>query len=65
MRQRILGAIGLFWGGAMVVVGFKHGFAYDTSYEVGRVIGYLFGWVLMGAGIAALRPRGDRELDLY
>jgi hypothetical protein len=65
IRNAIFGAIGVVWGGAMVVVGFKHGLNYETSYEVGRVVAYLLGWVLIGAGIAVLRPGRDRDLDLY
>lgn len=66
LRQAIPGLFLTLWGGAMVVTGYQHGLAYETSYEVGRVIAYLLGWVLIGAGVAALRPKArQRELDLY
>jgi hypothetical protein len=68
-RRLICAVFGILWGAAVVVNGFRHGLAYDTPYDVGRVIAYLFGWILIGAGIAGLRPNGrnprQRELDLY
>lgn len=68
-RRRIIAVICIVWGAAMVVTGFRYGLAYDTSYNVGRLIAYLFGWVLIGAGVSALRPNlrnpRQRELDLY
>ena len=67
-RRRILAVVGLVWGVAMVVTGFRHGLAYDTAYDAGRVGAYLFGWILIGACVAGLRPSlspRQRELDLY
>jgi hypothetical protein len=53
----------------MVMTGFRYGLAYDTAYNVGRTSAYLFGWMLIGAGISGLRPNlrnpRQRELDLY
>ena len=61
--------LGIIWGAGVVVTGFKYGVAFDTAYNVGRVIAYLGGWMLIGAGIAGLRPKllnpRQRELDLY
>ena len=67
--RRIVSVIVIVWGAAMVMTGFRYGLAYDTAYNVGRTSAYLFGWILIGAGISGLRPNlrnpRQRELDLY
>jgi len=67
--RRICSVVGIIWGAAMVITGFRYGLAYDTAYNLGRISAYLFGWMLIGAGISGLRPNlrspRQRELDLY
>lgn len=60
MRNRILGAIGILWGGLMTFHWLAGGagrtaaqanVAYATGYVAGQWIGHLFGVALLLAGI--------------
>lgn len=51
MRNRILGTIGIVWGGLMVASFFLRGAKIESgSYDVGQIVGVIFGVLLCIAG---------------
>ena len=50
MRNRILGIIGVLWGGGIVVSFFVRGANTDGAYGAGQMGGVLFGVVMFLAG---------------
>jgi hypothetical protein len=52
MRNRIFGAIGVIWGGAILVFGFMKGDPEGNgAYAQGQGVGLLFGAALFAVGL--------------
>lgn len=52
MRNKILGAIGVIWGGGILVSAFLHGGPQGSgAYAAGQTAGLIFGFVLLLAGV--------------
>jgi hypothetical protein len=52
MRNRIFGAIGVIWGGGILVFGFmKGGPEGNGAYAQGQSFGFIFGAALFVAGL--------------
>jgi hypothetical protein len=52
MRNRIFGAIGVLWGGAIIVKHFAaaHAVSGNAAYAAGQSIGFVFGILLLLVG---------------
>jgi hypothetical protein len=53
MRNRILGGIGVLWGGAIVLnrlLGGSGGAAGSAAYNAGATVALVFGFVLLAVG---------------
>lgn len=64
MRNRIFGAIGIIWGGGIIVSAFMRGGPQGQgAYAAGQLGGFLFGGLLLAAGLYALfkssRPNAE------
>jgi phosphate/sulfate permease len=56
MRNKVFGTIGVLWGGAIVVSTLIRGVpSAETSYSAGQFAAFLFGFLLVGAGVWTLR----------
>ncbi len=58
MRNKILGTIGILWGGAILVSAFIRTAPLGNgggAYAVGSVIGFLLGAAMLAAGIHYVR----------
>jgi len=66
MRNRIFGAIGVLWGAAIVVprlIGVGQ-IQSDGAYAAGQLAGFLFGFLLIGAGAYTfMRPTVPKAAD--
>jgi len=52
MRNRVVGLIGVLWGGGILVSSFlRSGPAGGSAYQSGQTAGYIFGAILFGAGL--------------
>jgi len=51
MKYRILGAIGIFFGGAILVSGLLNGLEGESTYALGQIAGLIFGLILFGVGL--------------
>lgn len=52
MRNRILGAIGVIWGGAILLSGLLRGVPEgEGAYAQGRAVGFAFGALLFAVGL--------------
>jgi hypothetical protein len=56
VRNIIFGVIGVLWGGAIVLQGMPKA---ENAYGAGRMIAFVFGFAMLGAGAWALQ-RGIR-----
>jgi hypothetical protein len=62
MRNRIFGAIGLIWGGLMLVSAFLRGGPQGTgSYAVGQTAALVFAVLLVLVGGYYLTKRGEKS----
>ena len=65
MRSKILGTIGVLWGGSVIASGLVRG-APDpskSSYGAGQFAGFVFGSLLVGAGLYALFTKSPSQLS--
>ena len=53
--RKVLGIIGMIWGGGIVVSAFVRGVPGAGAYSAGVVAGYLIGAVMFFAGLSAVR----------
>ncbi len=52
MRNRIFGAIGIIWGGGILVSAFMRGGPQGQgAYAAGQIGGFIFGGLLLAAGL--------------
>ncbi len=53
MSKRLIGAIGVLWGGGILLFGLLHGSGTKeaSAYAAGQTAGWIFGLVLFFAGI--------------
>jgi hypothetical protein len=59
--NRILAVIIVLWGGGLIGTGLARGFSAGNAYEAGQLAAFVFGFVLVGVGIATLvRLHGRR-----
>jgi hypothetical protein len=56
MRNRILGSIGVLWGGALVVGHLVEGgtFDFSSAYAAGKATGFVLGALMLLAGSTTL-----------
>ena len=60
MRNRIVGGIGVVWGGAMLIYGLTQGEPQGQgAYATGQIGGLIFGGVLLVAGLYYLIKGGS------
>jgi hypothetical protein len=56
MRNKVLGVIGIVWGGAMLVSFFMRGANLGGgAYAAGQLLGLIMGGVMLVAGVVAVR----------
>jgi hypothetical protein len=61
MKNKILGVIGVVWGGGLLVSALTKGVPVPTSsYGTGAFVGFLFGVALLAAGVWTLASRHQR-----
>jgi hypothetical protein len=61
MRNRIFGAIGVIWGGAILIYGIaKGGPAGEGTYAAGQTTGLVFGGLLFCVGMYFLVKGGKK-----
>jgi len=65
MKTRILGAIGVILGGAIVLSGLMNGAAGEGYYAAGQIAGLLLGLALFGAGLYYLLRGRDKGRYTY
>jgi hypothetical protein len=64
MKNKILGVIGVLWGGGLIVSALVHGIPMPgSSYGTGAFVGFLFGIALFAAGARALVVGRRRHAD--
>ena len=64
MRNRIFGAIGVIWGGAILISGIlKGGSADKGAYGAGEYLGFIFGGLLFCAGMYFL-IKGRKKITI-
>jgi hypothetical protein len=51
MRNRIVGAIGVLWGGGMLYQGLTKGVSGQGAYAAGQTAAYVFGALMLIVGI--------------
>ena len=51
MRNRIFGAIGVIWGGAILLFGLLKGPQGTGAYAQGQTMGFVFGAALFAVGL--------------
>ena len=64
MRNKIVGGIGVVWGGAVVVSGLLRGQAESTgssAYQTGQMTGLIFGGLLFVMGLYYLLKGGKKS----
>jgi hypothetical protein len=60
MRSRIFGAIGVVWGGVILVSGYVRGLHGNGAYAAGQMIGLAFGALLLLVGARYLLKSGQK-----
>jgi len=60
MRNRIFGAIGVLWGGFILVSGYVRGLHGNGAYAAGQMIGGAFGVLLVLVGGYYLAKGGQK-----
>lgn len=59
-RNRILGAIGMIWGGSLLVSGLLQGARGDSAYAQGQGAGLAFGGLMLAAALYYLLRRNEK-----
>lgn len=62
MKNRILGAIGVLWGGGLVVSNFLNGVQGEGAYASGQKTAVVFGGLMFCVGLYYL-VKGGKKLE--